>query len=375
MDAPQQVPTTGTAAATPDAPDPRLQAPPGEEPCCAGCGCLLWSGTCCRECGRSFDPADPATYAHRPPFQRWRFEVPRVLLAAGGGLLLFGLAAWLGSWGYGATFAVPFALGCFLAYELRVKKAVLVLLGLTLLVGLLTSAITLSIAGLLCSVILAVIAVGPLLIGMLAGWGLRVRLKQSRFSQRWYLPLLLCGLTAGIQFLEHRATPPAGIEVVETVRVLDLSPGRAWDSLVFYEEVRLEPPWLARVGLPHPLSVRGRSAARGDLKVCVYDSGHLTKRITTYLPGRLLAFEVIEQRGIEDRSVRLVGGAFRFAPVAGGRTRVTLTTEYRPLLAARLFWRPWERLLTGVLHHHVLDGIQLEGARGEPTVLAAREAP
>ena len=69
------------------------------------------------------------------------------------------------------------------------------------------------------------------------------------------------------------------------------------------------------------------------------------------------AQDVIEQEGIEDRSIQLVDGSFALRESEGG-TVVTLTTRYRPLLQARVFWRPFEQRLTTVLHDHVLDAIE-----------------
>ena len=91
------------------------------------------------------------------------------------------------------------------------------------------------------------------------------------------------------------------------LRVDDLALGmsrqQAWDLLMFYEEVDLEPPLFARIGLPHPLRTEGHIERVGDIKRCVYSSGYLRKRITRYEPGELVAFDVIEQVGVEDRSV------------------------------------------------------------------------
>jgi hypothetical protein len=148
--------------------------------------------------------------------------------------------------------------------------------------------------------------------------------------------------------------------VVRTSRVVALSPQEAWERIVFYEEVPARPPALARIGLPRPLYTEGNAGAAGDLKRCVYSTGYLLKRITIHRPPRRLAFEVIEQHGVEDHSVDLIDGGFELEPVGEGATRITLETRYRPLLQARLFWRPFEHRLAHVLHNHVLDGIAEE---------------
>lgn len=124
---------------------------------------------------------------------------------------------------------------------------------------------------------------------------------------------------------------------------------------MFYEEVGAEPPRLAQIGIPYPLGTEGIVDEVDDTKRCLYEGGHLVKLITDFRPGERFAFDVIEQVGIEDRSVELIDGSFEFEEVAPGRTLVTLTTRYRPLLQARAAWRPFEYAVVHVLHDHVLD--------------------
>ena len=142
---------------------------------------------------------------------------------------------------------------------------------------------------------------------------------------------------------------------------------------MFYEEVTLEPPLFARIGLPHPLRTEGDIGGVGDIKRCVYSSGYLRKKITHYEPGRLLEFDVIEQVGVEDRSADLTRGSFAFEETSDGRTLLTLTTVYRPLLSARAAWRPFERSLAHVLHNHVIDGMVLEAPQAGRVLLAQAE--
>jgi hypothetical protein len=158
---------------------------------------------------------------------------------------------------------------------------------------------------------------------------------------------------------------------------MDAPPRRAWDTVMFYEEVRHPPPALFRLGMPRPLYTSGSSAAVGEEKTCVYDKGRLVKRITEREEQRRLSFRVVEQ-GFEQHAMTLSGGAFEFEPVgeeaAGdpGRTRVTLSTRYHPHLGPRWCWRPFERLTVRTLHGHVLKGMA-EKARERERVLAGEE--
>ena len=72
---------------------------------------------------------------------------------------------------------------------------------------------------------------------------------------------------------------------------------------------------------------------------------------------------MIEQVNIEDRSVELIDGSFEFEEIEPGRTRVTLTTRYKPLLQARPVWKPFEHAVVHVLHDHVLNWMALNLAQ------------
>jgi hypothetical protein len=240
-----------------------------------------------------------------------------------------------------------------------VRTFLVVLLALVALTGVCMGLLSLKLVSLWCGLILAGIALGPLIIGTACGMLLRQALKRSRFDQRWHLPLLaflLLPSAAGL--VERYVGKPYAAETIRTVTLMDAPPERAWDAVMFYEEVRHPPPALFRLGMPRPLYTSGVSAAVGDEKTCVYDKGRLVKRITEREGPRRLAFRVVEQ-GFEQHAMTLSGGAFDFEPVENEptRTRVTLSTRYHPHLGPRWCWRPFERLTVHTLHGYVLAGM------------------
>lgn len=335
-------------------------------PCCRHCGGDLTKARepRCPECLVRFDPADSRTWTS-PMFLRWKFWLPGIVMAMVSGFALLVLAAKLGSFGYGLAVAVPVSVGITLGYAVRVRVLVLALVATTVALGLILGLISFSLAGILCGLVMGVMTFGQLLVGVFAGYLLRLSMKRTRFDQRWFLPLLiLFVVSAGIIVYEHFVRPELDIESVRTQREFDLSADEVWQSLAFYEEVSHDPPMLARIGLPRPLRTEGEPIAVGSRKRCVYSTGHLVKRMTDVRPAERLNFEVIEQHHIEDRSIRLIRGGFQLDRLGPHRTRVTLTTVYEPLLAARPFWRPFEYALAHVLHEHVLDGI--EGGEVDP---------
>jgi hypothetical protein len=290
---------------------------------------------------------------------RNEFALGLALSLLGGLALLAGASQW-GSFGWGFVLGIPVTVGFVLGYNAGPGRALKVFFTIFLVIGLIAGALTMQMAGLLCGTIAACIMIVPTALGILLGGLARHRTGRRAAIATSLLLLAACGtLVYGEALLEEGRAE----EEIITARILEMAPLRAWEVLTFYEEVDLEPPLFARIGLPHPLRTEGPMTRVGDVTRCIYSTGFLKKRITSFEPGRELAFEVIEQKGVEDRSVELLRGSFRFEPLADGRTRVILSTVYRPLLAARPAWRPFERRLAQVLHEHVLDGMEHEHHR------------
>ncbi len=332
---------------------------------CRGCYYILENldADRCPECGRAFDSGDPDTFTRRPPFVWWSYWLPPLLLGGVGGGVVWTLLVLRFGYGWSTTLVVPAVVGCVMGYGLRPRgwRAV----GYTVLFAWLAVMVGLAVLGGngllggLCASVVAVVALIPAAVGCVGGILLRGLLRQSKFGQRDYLPVLLLLLPAAAAAVEgrHDGLP---MMTVSTVSVVDAPPGRTWDGIQFYEEVRRPVPWLLWLSPSlRPQYTRGRSERVGDLKVCVYQRGHLVKRVTAVDPGRRLAFAVVEQDRIETDGVTLVDGSFQLDPVDGGRrTRVTLTTRYVPKLAPRFAYAWAEAWTVHTLHGHVLAGMR-----------------
>lgn len=331
----------------------------------------------CPECGTGFDFADPATYVTKPPFVWWRYWLPGVALTVGLGVVLYaGLAA---AYGYGVavTIVLPLCLGAILSYGLKTRVWIKIIwslpaLGFIILVlwavglgissGQLGGAVITVGVGTFCGLILFSIALLPMMVGLLIGHLLRLRMKKSAWDQRHYLPVLLLALIPVFAAAVEGRYDALKIVSLDTVAIIDAPPDKAWEAIQFYEEVKHAPPLLLRLSPSlRPVRTSGSSQKVGDIKVCYYERGKLTKRITEVIPGRRLAFAVVGQDHVENENVQLIGGSFELEPLDGGRrTRVRLTTTYRPLLAPRFAWQPAEALAVHTLHGHVLEGMRRE---------------
>ena len=144
----------------------------------------------CPECGRPFDFNNPDSYTIKPPLVRWRLWMPGLMLAVGGGLALYLSIIPFAGFGWAATLVVPASVGAIIGYTCRVRLFLLIAISLIGGAALLMGLITLKLVGVLCGLMLAGIALGPIVIGTLVGAGLRQALKNSHFDQRWHLPLI-----------------------------------------------------------------------------------------------------------------------------------------------------------------------------------------
>jgi hypothetical protein len=344
-------------------PTPAVPIPPKR---CLKCFYILdhLDSAVCPECGLAFDPLDPTTYTAKPPFVWWTFWLPALLAAGvGGGVLWLVLVA---VYGYTAatTITVPIAIGVIAGY---VGKTRLIMQPLVALAALGVAIAILAgggLAGGFCATILAVIALVPVLFGVFVGWALRTMLAKSNFSQRDYLrslflQLLIVLLPTTAAFLEGRHPTMAPV-IVTTTRTINTPPNEAWHGIQFFEEVKRPVPWLLLLSPSlRPMYTIGHSEKVGDFKTCVYQHGKLIKQITEVIPGKRLAFRVVEQDDIETDGSKLIDGSFDLEPMDGGQhTRVTLTTRYIPLLNPRFAYQWAEALAIHTLHGHVLAGMK-----------------
>ena len=128
--------------------------------------------------------------------------------------------------------------------------------------------------------------------------------------------------------LDSGAVPSAGFASVVTRMTFPAAAGEVWDQLMFFEEIEERPPFPLRLLLPAPIRTVGRKSEVGDEARCLYEGGHLIKRVTQLEQGRLYAFEIIEQSLLVGGGMRLSGGAYTLRELAAGSTEVSLATRY-----------------------------------------------
>lgn len=312
----------------------------------------------CPECGRPFDLGDPLTFTTKPPFLFWRLWLPGLALAAGSGVLVTLILLPTGSVGFGLTVATPLMIGALVGYRSRSMILVSIVLVISAIVAVLATLLMLNVMGLLCGLMTFAAFGMPALLGLLLGAALRKVLKKSGYQQAVHLPVvLLVAMPIGVGLAELPFRRTAAIESVSTTRVLPMSVAEAWGRLAFYEDLPGDKPFLLRIAGPQPVRTIITRDEHGETRKCVYERGHITKRVTQKRPPTRLAFDVIDQQVGEERSVRIRNGRFEFESLSPEQTRVTLTTRYEPKLRPRICWRPLERWVTHSVHNHVLSGM------------------
>lgn len=157
---------------------------------------------------------------------------------------------------------------------------------------------------------------------------------------------------------------------IVTAMRLPASPRQVWDRLMFYEQIPLPPPLHLRLLLPAPMRAEGRWSAVGDETKCVYDKGHLLKRVTRIDPWRHYGFDVVEQKLAIGNGIRLTGGSYTLLALPDGSTRIGLETRYVSSVRPRWLGRRIEAAVCHAFHRHILGAMRRElESRGSKTRL------
>lgn len=169
--------------------------------------------------------------------------------------------------------------------------------------------------------------------------------------------------------LQTRAGSRAVVDIdastVVTGLVVAASPARAWDGLMFYEQIAERPPLHLRLLLPVPIETIGDKARVGDEARCLYDRGHLIKRVSQVDVGERYAFDVVEQALVIGGGMTLSGGEYALRELAPGRVEIRVTTRYVSPRRPRWLWRPVEHAVCHSFHRHILRAMRraIEGRR------------
>jgi hypothetical protein len=151
---------------------------------------------------------------------------------------------------------------------------------------------------------------------------------------------------------------PCRSESIVTRRTLAASPERVWNALMFYEEIGEPPPLHLRLLLPLPIRTDGSKSAVGDEAKCLYEGGHLLKRVTHIDPCRHYGFEVVEQDLVVGGGLMLSGGGYKLRELSPRATEVAVTTQYVSHKRPSWLWKPIEATVGHMFHRYLLSAIE-----------------
>lgn len=150
-------------------------------------------------------------------------------------------------------------------------------------------------------------------------------------------------------------TQPAAV----VTRMVFNAPGsEVWKGLLFYEDLDQRPPLHLRLLLPVPIRTEGRISGVGSEVMCIYEGGHLLKRITKIEPRELYEFEVAEQDLSVGGGMRLCGGRYGLHQLSDGRTEVSVSTRYVSNKRPRWLWAILEAMVCHSFHRHILRSMR-----------------
>ena len=370
----------------------------------------------CAHCDLPYDPQDEKTFVSFDVLSPWAaYLLAFLVLLFGTGFILglaednpmsnfsgeeFEVAAAGNSFsdtrqhiGWALVFGLPICMGAVLGYTSSPRRfkiwqkvifGVLLFCGLMVTVGLVSQLRLFGAMagglggfgmGMFCMVMLGLVFILPFMLGDWLGYAIRRRDERKKRNWKWVKVVVFLLLPFGLDSVERLVPRGEDLATVETQAVFEVPQERAWNSIVFYEQIEHEPPFLLRLALPRPVGAVGVKAAVGDTSRCEYENGYLVKKVTEHDDGRVLGFRVIEQKLHFEHDLELREGSFRLEPgPEPGTTLVTLTTTYRRLTYPAFIWQPAETLILHTLHGHVLAGMRAN-AEKEIAVEPGAEIP
>jgi hypothetical protein len=133
---------------------------------------------------------------------------------------------------------------------------------------------------------------------------------------------------------------------------------QVWRSLMFYEQIEEPPPLHLRLLLPLPIGTDGSKLSVGDQATCLYEGGHLLKRVTQIELYRHYEFAVVEQKLVIRSGVSLCGGCYTLHELSGGGTELAVTTRYVSGKGPGWLRKPIEATICHLFHRHLLSAIR-----------------
>jgi uncharacterized protein YndB with AHSA1/START domain len=229
----------------------------------------------------------------------------------------------------------------------------------------------LALEGLVCILLVAPLAAVTAAVGGAIG---RAAALARNAADR---PLLSLALLPMVFALEAAMPPAVPIYVQHSIDI-SAPPAAVWRALTSGEPIASSPGLVGQAGLAFPIRSRLSGEGVGAERLGLFSTGAARERVTEWVPGRSLAFEVLSQPpAMEEMSpwrrvhAPHVSGYFetsetRFAlkPLPNGGTRLTLRASHVLRLDPVLYWEPIARWAISQNVSRVVEDVQRKGEAG-----------
>ncbi len=291
---------------------------------------------------------------------------------AGMAIIVFAVllsAVTFGSYGWGLFVATPFFVGLTTAYLANREVALppgktlpLVLLGAGL--GVL-ALLMFALEGFMC--IILIVPLGALV----AALGGVLGRKLADIGHQRGRPLLSVAILP-LVFLIEAAVPPS--VTITTHESIDIAapPSTVWRALTSDAPIGGEPQLVALAGFAYPIRGRLLGQGVGAIRLGEFSTGTARERVTSWEPGRRLAFVIIHQPAMmeEMSPYRRVHAphlngyfetdttSFEMKPLSSGGTRLVAQATHRLRIDPALYWEPLARWAIKMNVTRVLQSIK-----------------
>ena len=181
------------------------------------------------------------------------------------------------------------------------------------------------------------------------------------------LPLLVLPLEPHLSHPDHYGSVTSVVEI-------DASPAAVWQHTVEIPEIaRDELPFSIShdiIGVPRPQNAALEGSGPGAVRHLRWSKGvRFQEIVTAWEQDRYLAWDfhfdqdaipasVEGHIDIDSPYLRISNGSYTLEPLPGGRTRLTLTTEYRIATPINAYCDWWGQVFLGDFHGAVLHVIK-----------------